>query len=73
MSGCPVGYYGDDCKQECPSTCNEGICDPDTGHCLHGCKYGGDNQHCTLGKAISFCHFYELDNCRSVSPFEINL
>ena len=43
--GCPVGFYGEDCKMKCQ--CDKGLlCDQVTGECIHNCPAGYMGRKC---------------------------
>eukprot|EP00057_Strongylocentrotus_purpuratus_P031007 XP_783327.2 PREDICTED: receptor-type tyrosine-protein phosphatase F [Strongylocentrotus purpuratus] len=52
VRGCPAGFWGRGCDQDCPNCLNGGICDDVTGECV--CPPGFTGQLCTnaLGKDI---------------------
>ena len=49
FTGCPSGYYGDNCSVECPQNCQDDNCDIVRGNCP-GCKPGLIGPRCDIGK-----------------------
>ncbi len=52
--GCISGYYGTQCDQDCPTTCNPASCDRDSGNC----------EACQSGKYGSKCN-EDCGNCKN--------
>ena len=52
---CLIGYFGDDCKNECSQNClHSAICDRVDGICLGGCQNGYKGKQCKDGTNQSF-------------------
>ena len=50
---CPVGLYGEMCKEECSPNCKEpGVCDMSTGHCAGGCQAGWTQFKCDSSMSV---------------------
>ncbi|XP_078328051.1 uncharacterized protein LOC144617685 [Crassostrea virginica] len=48
--GCPEGFFGRNCSQDCSLTCGDpGRCDIMTGHCNGGCQVGWTGAMCEKG------------------------
>ncbi|CAC5374520.1 unnamed protein product [Mytilus coruscus] len=45
---CVSGFYGNLCRQKCNNTCESGLCDFNTGFCLHGCMTGWEGIFCEV-------------------------
>ncbi|XP_060082198.1 fucolectin-1-like [Ylistrum balloti] len=68
--GCRNGSYGPDCNTSCVEGCQSGICYPDNGTCVYGCKptWLGDkcDQVCMNGTWGALCNetcFCDIDTC----------
>ncbi|KAL5021680.1 hypothetical protein ScPMuIL_000835 [Solemya velum] len=52
--GCAVGYWGDECRKECPGNCKNLVCGQQNGHCTEGCAVGHWGDKC-LEKCSDNC------------------
>jgi hypothetical protein len=47
---CIKGKFGKDCKDTCPSNCNNDVCNFDNGDCIDRCKPGYQGNKCEESK-----------------------
>ncbi|XP_060551991.1 platelet endothelial aggregation receptor 1-like isoform X3 [Ruditapes philippinarum] len=64
---CIKGKFGKDCKDNCPSNCNNDVCNFDNGDCIDRCKpgYQGNKckEKCTIGTFGESCGNNCSGNC----------
>ena len=50
LKGCPAGWYGVDCKQQCSGHCRDNaVCNHVTGQCDRACAAGWSGALCSQG------------------------
>ena len=69
-SECFEGSYGQDCLNNCSTTCGVlGTCDKVTGFCFGGCQAGWKGDMCETGK--QYCSFVCISNVQNMQNTQI--
>ena len=55
-SECDDGVYGETCDLNCPTACNDKVCDKDSGRCRTGCKFSLYGDHCSHYCSMNCAH-----------------
>ena len=63
LTGCVPGMFGNNCVENCSSTCGDpGVCDKVNGHCYGSCLPGWEGDMCENGKYVCKIHMYPITN-----------